>query len=102
MDGMREVPRDFFILKVGVGDEKFVHSRIEHPGPQLKIVVGSDHTFLLLFGSFLGSSPFVSLAGHTSGVNLKMPDLGKVYLGCGNSNKCFWNFHPEPWGNDPI
>jgi len=26
MDGMREVSRDFFILKVGIGDEKSVHS----------------------------------------------------------------------------
>ena len=26
MDGMREVPRDFFMLKVGVGGEKSVHS----------------------------------------------------------------------------
>ena len=28
----------------------------------------------------------MSFAGHTNGVNLKMPDFGKVYLGCGNSN----------------
>ena len=36
----------------------------------------------------------MSFAGHTSRVNLKMPDFGTVYLGCGNSN-IFGTFTPN-------